>query len=232
MSGPQELCSILFIVVTHNPVVNPPDTMTPGGEILLSKFLVSNTKCSVCNCSQESFVVLISWCYWIYNLHVAHWQTWTAGQRMLSQILLPSSKKIVLPGEDYVSLYTHSQHIVTAILAAVNDWRKNSQASAWYCVVLLLHTFFVSTILRLRWGWVFFITQLICPQKDNSKPTTKCKFPLWCALFSVFLKARQWGVKFTMSPCTCTHNIIYIPKWTCDLNCSYKERCSVVLYIK
>ena len=57
-------------------------------------------------------------------------QAWIAGQNMLSQTLLPSSKHILLPGEDYLSLYRHSQQLTIAILSAVENWRKKSELPA------------------------------------------------------------------------------------------------------
>ena len=53
-----------------------------------------------------------------------------AGQNQLLKNIHPESKHIVLPGSDYLSLFTHPKPVAAAVLAMVDKWRRDSKLSA------------------------------------------------------------------------------------------------------
>ena len=52
------------------------------------------------------------------------------GQDKIVKRLHPNSKRVVLPGKDYVTFYTHPKHVAGPILDMVNSWRKESKLAA------------------------------------------------------------------------------------------------------
>lgn len=76
----------------------------------------------------HSFVHLFV-CLFILYLDICL-QAWTDGHNLLSHTLLPNSKRIILPGSDYLTLYLSPQHVASAILSAVDKWRKDYKVSA------------------------------------------------------------------------------------------------------
>lgn len=52
------------------------------------------------------------------------------GQKQLLENIHPNSKRVALPGSDYMTLYTHPKTVANLILTMVEQWRKESKLSA------------------------------------------------------------------------------------------------------
>lgn len=55
---------------------------------------------------------------------------WLAGQEQLLTSVHPDSKHSILPGSDYLTLYTHPKAVANLIHTMVDSWRKQAKLSA------------------------------------------------------------------------------------------------------
>lgn len=55
---------------------------------------------------------------------------WLAGQEQLLSSVHPDSKHVILPGSDYLTLYTHPTAVANLIHTMVDRWRKESRLAS------------------------------------------------------------------------------------------------------
>ena len=57
-------------------------------------------------------------------------QDWKVGQDQMLEKLHPKSRRVVLPGSDYLTFYLNPKEVATPILEMVLKWRMESKLSA------------------------------------------------------------------------------------------------------
>ena len=56
-------------------------------------------------------------------------QIWVTEQQRLIDIVYSTSKRVTLPGSDYLTLYLKPQAVVRAVVDMVVDWRGHSHVA-------------------------------------------------------------------------------------------------------